>query len=119
MAKKIAGTCYIKVDGDQLEVEGSVEVPLQDVIREGKMGINGFAGFKETAQQQYVKLSAFFTPDFPMDAVREGTDMTITVELANSKVYTLSNAVLVGETAINNDEGTVSLEFNGEKGIWA
>ena len=44
--------------------------------------------------------------------------MTITAELANGKVYTLSGAWLEGETSAKGDDGTVDLEFAGLKGIW-
>lgn len=119
MAKRVAGICYIKVDGEQLEVEGGVECPLNDVVRETVMGLAGPAGFKETALAQYVKVSTIFVEGFPVAKLREGTDMTITAELANGKVYTLSGAYLIGETAVKGDEGKVELEFNGKKGEWA
>ena len=118
MAKRVAGICYIKVDGEQLEVEGGVECPLNDVARETVMSLSGPAGYKETALTQYVKLSAIFVEGFPMAKLREGVDMTITAELANGKVYTLSGAYLVGETSVKGDEGKIELEFNGNKGAW-
>ena len=31
---KVAGTCYVNVDGTQLVVNGAVTVPMTDVIRE-------------------------------------------------------------------------------------
>lgn len=118
MAKRVAGICYIKVDGEQLEVSGGVECPLAETSRETVMGLSGPAGFKETAIAPYVKLSAIFVPGFPIEKLREGTEMTVTAELANGKVYTLSGAYLVGETAIKGDEGATDLEFNGAKGQW-
>ncbi len=116
--KRIAGICYIKVDSDQLEVKGSVECPLVDTNKEVVMGLTGPAGFKETAIAHYVKVASFFTDDFPLKKVRDSTDMTVTVELPNGRVYTLAGAVLVGETAVKADEGEVELEFKGMKGTW-
>ena len=118
MGQKVAGICYIKLDGQQLEVSGGVECPLLDVKREAVMSLFGVAGYKETAIKPFVKLSANFTPDFPLDLVRNNTEMTITAELANGKVYTLSGAWLEGETSAKGDDGTVDLEFAGLKGIW-
>lgn len=118
MSKRVAGICYIKVDGDQLEVEGSVECPLLDVTREEVMGLAGVAGYKETAIAPYVKLSAIFVPQFPIEALRDKTDITVTAELANGKVYTLTQAWLNGEAAVKGDEGKVDLEFKGLKGVW-
>lgn len=116
MTQRIAGTCYIKVDGEQLAIEGSVEFPMMDVTRETKLGSTGVAGFSETFIAPYVKCSAHLQKDFPLDTLKSGTDMTVTVECANGWVYTLQGAYLVGEIAINASDGLVSLEFNGTKG---
>lgn len=118
MAKRVAGICYIKVDGAQLEVSGGIEVPLVDVKRETVMGLSGPAGLKETALEPYVKVSAIVGADFPYDTLRTNTEMTVTAELANGKVYTLSGAFIKGEPSVKGDEGTVELEFGGKRGQW-
>lgn len=113
---RIAGTCYIKVDGEQLEVKGSVEVPLSDKKRENVMGLNGSAGFKEMAQEPYVNLTALFTSNFPLSKVTTGTDMTVTAELANGKVYTLTGAFLTDPGPVKVDDGEIELKFSGSLG---
>ena len=118
MAKRIAGTCYIKVDGTQLEIKGGLEIPIAEVSRETIMGASGPAGFKETAIVPSVKFTGIFTADFPIAKLVSGTDMTITSELANGKVHTLSGAYLVGEATAKVEDGEIDLEFNGSKGIW-
>lgn len=118
MAKRVAGICYIKVDGEQLEVEGGVECPLTDLKREAVMGLAGVAGMKETALEPYTKVTAIFTPEFPIEKIKNATDMTVTSEMANGKVYTLSGAYLRGEPSVKGDEGKVELDFGGKKGIW-
>lgn len=118
MAQRVAGICYIKVDGAQLTVEGGVEAPMNTVNREAVMGLAGQAGYKETSLEQYLKVSAIFTPDFPLQTIAQGTNMTITAELANGKVYTLSGAYLRGERPVKGDEGKTDLEFSGTSGVW-
>jgi len=119
MAGRVAGICYVKADGMQLEVKGGVEAPLVKVNRETVMGLAGVAGFKEIAQRPFVKVSAVFTRDFPINTLVGSTNMTITTEFANGKVYTLTNAYLEGETVSNGEEGTAELEFSGVTGIWS
>ena len=119
MAQRIAGVCYIKVDGVQLEVGGDVEIPLTEFKREVVMSLTGPAGFKETALEPYVKLSALFTPDFPLEQLRTNTAMTVTAELANGVVYTLSNAFVRGEPKAKPVDGTIELEFSGSQGQWS
>lgn len=118
MGKRVAGTCYIKVDGEQLEVAGGVECPILDVKRETVMGVTGPAGYKETALRPYVKVNTVFVAGFPLEKLRNGTDMTVTAELSNGNVYTLSGAFVEGEPAAKTDDGTIELEFGGSKGIW-
>lgn len=118
MGKRVAGTVYFKVDGQQLEVSGGVEVPLGNFVREAVMGVNGPAGYKETARVPAVKLSAIFRDDFPIDLITDGDDMTITVEMPAGQVYTLSSGYMVGEPSAKADDGTVDLEFNGMRGQW-
>lgn len=117
-APRVAGICYIKVDAEQLELKGSIECPLTNTQRETVMGSAGVAGFKETARAPFVKGTFIFTSGFPLEKLDESTDMTVTAELANGKVYTLSGAYLVGESTVKGDDGEVDLEFNGLKGIW-
>ena len=118
MANRVAGICFIKVDGQQFEVKGSVEAPIMSTMRENKMGLTGLGGYIETAQRQFLKLTAIFTRDFPMNLFRSSTNMTLTAEMANGKVYTLAGAYLEGEIVASGDEGEVELEFTGTKGIW-
>lgn len=115
---RVAGTCYIKVDGEQLEISGSVELPLSDTNRETVMGLAGPVGYKETARPPFTKLSALFTKDFPLEKITKGTDMTVTTETPNGRPYTLSGAFLEGEPTVKADDGTVDLEFGGMKGQW-
>jgi len=118
MGKRVAGTCFIKVDGDQLEVKGSVESTIGDVTREAVTSTRGVVGTKETVRVPSTKGTFIFTADFPIDKVTSGDDMTITTEYANGKVHTLSGAFVVGEPTAKGEDGEVDLEFNGTKGIW-
>lgn len=118
MGQRVAGICFIKADSEQLEVEGGVECPLAPTKKEQVMSLSGAAGYKETALGAFVKVTAILVPGFPKQKLSTGTDMTVTAELANGDVYTLSGAWLEGETAVKGDEGKVELEFRGLKGTW-
>ncbi|MFV2944237.1 phage tail tube protein [Pseudomonas japonica] len=114
MGQKIAGTCYIKVDGDQLTITGGVEAPLMDVKRETV--VPGY--FKEEDLTPYVSVDAVKTPNFPRAKLAAGTNMTVTAEFADGSVYVLSGAYLVDETKVNGDDAKVSLKFEGIAGDW-
>lgn len=118
MAKRVAGTCYVKLDGEQLELSGEMECPAADVKREAVMSKTGLVGYAESAIKQYVKGTFIFTPGFPLDTLKNNTELTITAELANGRIYTLSGAFLENEAPVKSDSGTIELEFAGRKGIW-
>jgi hypothetical protein len=116
MAGRVAGICYVKVDGTQLEVKGGIEYNALKTKREVVMGLAGVAGYKESAIPFSLKITAIYTKDFPTNQLQNGTNMTITAELANGKVYSLSNAWVEGEMMVNGEEGTVEIEFVGVTG---
>ncbi len=117
MAQSIAGTCYIKVDGEQLSVEGSVKFPMMDKKRTTLIDASGkVAGFKEEAVIPHLDVSAFVDRDFPLDKLANSENMTVTVECANGMVYTLQGAYLSGESPeISPSDGNVTLHFEAEK----
>ncbi|MDH0730980.1 phage tail tube protein [Pseudomonas sichuanensis] len=114
MGQRVAGICYVKVDGAQLTIAGSCEARLMDVKRESV--VPGF--FKEEQLTPYIKCKAVHTPDFPLKKLVEGTDMTVVCEFSNGKVYVLSAAYLVDEPVASGDDGTIDLQFDGLKGVW-
>ena len=114
MGQKVAGTVYIKVDGEQLTITGGAEAPLMDKKRE-----TVYPGFyKEEELTPYVKMTAIHTPNFPVKALTNGRDMTVTCEFSNGKVYVLAGAYLVDEPSAKGDDGTIELQFDGIKGNW-
>ncbi|MCE4058457.1 phage tail tube protein [Pseudomonas sp. Au-Pse12] len=114
MGQKVAGTCYIKVDGDQLVITGGVEAPLSKVKRETI--IKGY--FKEEDRTPFLKVDAVKTPNFPVAKLSGGTNMTVTAEFKDGSSYVLSGAYLVDDVNVTGDDGKVSLNFEGIAGDW-
>ncbi|PQA78686.1 phage tail tube protein [Rhodoferax sp. TS-BS-61-7] len=117
-SKRLAGVCYIKVDGEQIEVSGGLEAPLSKTKKEAVQSAARTVGFKETPIAPYVKVTGILVPGFPKAKLESGTDMTVTAEFANGDVYTLSGAWFGGESAHKGDDGTAELEFGGTDGEW-
>lgn len=115
---RIAGTTYIKVDGGQLSLMGSIEIPLNLTVKESIVDLGGGVDFKETHRAPYLKGSFKVPKGFPLKKIIEGTNMTVTAELANGWVHVLKNAWLEGESNYNPEDGTVDLQFNGEEGFY-
>lgn len=113
---KIGGTCYFKIDGQQLSLTGGIEVPLNKNVKDDVIGMAGDSDYKESHRAPYIKGTFKVPKDFPVNKVTTSDQMTITAELANGQVYVLSAAWLHGEANHNAEEGTADLEFHGEEG---
>lgn len=119
MGKKIAGTCYIKADDQMFEITGGVEVPLMTNVRTPMETHNNESGFySETTIAPFVRLTAANDPNLDTTKISQSDTLTVTAELANGRVYVLTEAYLSGETTVSGDEGTIPLEFRGAKGVW-
>lgn len=114
MGQKVAGTCYIKADGQQLVITGGVEAPLAKVKRETI--VKGY--FKEEDVVPFIKVDAVHTPDFPIKKLSTAISMTVTAEFKNGTVYVLSGAYVVDDLNTTGDDGKVSIQFNGIEGDW-
>lgn len=119
MAKSIAGTCYVKVDGEQLSLNGSLSCTMNTVVREAILGSNGVAGFSENPVAPTISGTFNVPKDFPVERLMSSTAMTVTAELANGMVFTLSDAFVSGEVSFSPNDGTVALTFTGVRGNWA
>ena len=119
MGERIAGTCYVKVDGDQVKVQGAVEAAASDTTREPVMSTSGVVGFKETAEAPFVKATLVGVKQAVLDKIANAKNQTVTVEFANGDVYTLSDAWVGPRPSHNSDTGTVEVEWNGMRGSWA
>lgn len=120
MAKGIAGTCYLKVDGEQLSVSSnSITIQSAEVKREAVMGSTGLAGYSEEAVAPSITCTFNVPADFPWKKLLNGTDLTVTAELVTGKVYTLSGAFVSGDVSYKPGDGTTELTFVGETGSWS
>lgn len=112
---KVAGTAFIKVDGQQLALAGSLTVDPTLVEREGLTGLSGVVGYKENNMVPSIEMEVFVTQDTNLKVLKDATDVTVTAELANGKVFSLRNAWLASRIAMNAAEGTASLKFEGHQ----
>ncbi|ECD5357524.1 phage tail tube protein, partial [Escherichia albertii] len=51
---RIGGTCYFKIDGQQLSLTGGIEVPMNRTVNDDIIGLDGSVDRKETHRAPYV-----------------------------------------------------------------
>lgn len=120
MAKRISGICYVSVDGSMLSLksDSGLDCTMADVTRTEELSTHGVVGYSETPVAPSISGEFYVDQAFPMEKLQKESDMTVTAELANGKVFTLSGAFVSGDAMISGSSGTISLKFVGEKGIW-
>lgn len=112
-AERIAGICYLKVDGKQYSVRGNLKVQPLNTKKTGVAGSDRVHGFKEEIVVPYIDVDITDRGTLSMKTLQSVKDSTITAELANGKVYVLRNAWYAGEGEIDGSEGKTTAKFEG------
>lgn len=110
---RVAGIIFVKVDGGQIRAKGEFEYNLGVPKREAIVGSDGVHGYKEDPQVPFIQGAA--TDDAALDAkaLLSTKDATVTLELANGKVFVLKDAWYAEEGTIKTGEGEIPIRFEG------
>ena len=109
MAELIAGTCYVKVDGQVLLLKGSMTATASNVSREAIVANGRVSGYKEFVVDK----------NFPVAKLQTGADMTVVAEFANGWTYTLGGAFVTDSIEVSGDDSDTTINFAGETGKWS
>jgi len=110
----IGGRTNVLIDGSAIQLADTCKFSPNKVTREMKAGLHGVVGHVETPRAPYVECDAYFTDDTDLDAIMAVTDATVQVELANSKLFVLKNAVQVGDIEPATEDGKFTVKFEGK-----
>lgn len=115
---RISGIVHITVDGKALDISGAISCPLGTSNKTPIVSKNGNVHYSEEPIAPFIEGSFLVTPDFPINAIMSGADMTVLAEFANGMKYSLSEAFVEGEANFESDGATVSIKFTGTEGRW-
>ena len=110
-----AGRISFKVDGTLYEAKGSFSYNLGLDVREAIIGADGVHGYKETPQVSYIEGAVTDREDLDLEALVGADECTVTLELNNGKVVTLSNAWFASEGSGSTDEGEIAVRFESRR----
>lgn len=110
---RIGGMIALKVNGDIYFAKGNFTYNLGKPKREGVVGADVVHGYKETPQVPFVEGEITDRNELSLEDLVTLDDATITLELANGKVITLSEAWYAGEGTGNTEEGNIACRFEG------
>ena len=113
MAQRIAGIAWYKVDGRIYPLRGNFTVSPSSLERAGLAGQDYIHGYSELPRLPAMSGDVSLDPALSMDDVEQATNVTVTAELANGKVYVLREAWCTSALDLNTREGTVRVTFQG------
>lgn len=116
MARRVGGIFNLKVDGELYKAKGNFTYNIGSPKREGVVGADGVHGFKENPQVPFAKGEITDDPELSLSVLTTAEDATVTLELANGKVITISEAWYAGEGTGNTEEGNIGFRFEGMRG---
>jgi len=110
---RIGGIIFIKADGELYQAKGSWTYNIGKPKREMIAGADGVHGYTEMPQVPFIE--GVITDKDTLDVGRllTLTDATVTLELANSKIIVLKEAVFAGEGNITTEAGEIAARFEG------
>jgi hypothetical protein len=109
----VAGECFVKVDGRQLSVRGTLTISPNRKTRDAVAGLDGIHGFTEVFHPQTIEIEITNRPAFPLTDLEDIVDATVTAELQSGEVWVLRNAWHQGDMDFNAADGTVTITFAG------
>ena len=111
---KIAGTVFLKVDGEQLQLRGDLVVSPGSAERESVVGQDAVHGFKEMPRAPFIEGTFSDGAAVSLEALQRQSDVTVQAELASGKQYVLRNAWLVPAPELDTSEGQMTLRWEGQ-----
>lgn len=111
--RRIGGTIFVKVDGQQLQAKGSWTYNLGEAKKEMIVGADSVHGFKEMPQVPFIEGQITDSDQVDMAALRRTRDATVVLSLANGKVISLEEAVESSDGNVTTEEGEAEVRFEG------
>lgn len=112
MARR-GGTIQFKIDGINYDAKGDFTYNLGSNKREPIIGVDGLHGFKDTIQPARIEGEITDKSDLDVKALQALESVTVTLELANGKVFILRDAFFSADGDINTGEGNIQISFHG------
>lgn len=110
---RVAGVAYVKRDGVQYSLKGTLTIQPNETQKESVVGQDGVHGYKESFVAPSISAQVTKTPDLSLKALEGVTNSTITAECADGTTYVLSNAFFSGLAELDAGEGQVTIKFEG------
>lgn len=110
------GIIEVKVDGKLYSAKGSFTYNHGAPKRDAIVGADVVHGYKEMPQVSFVEGEITDSQDLDVPALKAIKNATVTLSLANGKVFVLKNAWYASEGDVETEEGNIGFRFEGMNG---
>lgn len=111
-----SGTLFVKVSGRQYDAKGNFTYNIGSPKRDEIVGPDGVHGYKELPQAAFIEGEITDASDLDLAAFTTLRDETITLELANGKVFVLRDGWYSAEGNVQTEEANIQVRFVGKSG---
>lgn len=109
------GRVFIKLDGELLSSMPGAKLDMGGIVREPVVGSAGVYGYAEKLKEATVECEISFNGNTDVKKIHDATDVTITFECDNGKVFIVRNAFSLEPPTLSEGEGgKVALKFAGQ-----
>lgn len=108
---RVGGIIFLKIDGRQYKAKGDFSYNLGKPMREAVVGADTVHGYSEKPQVAFVEGEITDSANLDLATLVQSDGVTVTLELANSKVIVLNQAWFAGDGTGNTGEGNIAVRF--------
>jgi len=112
-SNRLAGVCYLTVDGANYMMAGDFSYKVSGVTRETLKGQDGVHGYSEMPVQGYIGGTLRDSGGLSMAALNAMTSVTVVLELANGKTVIGRNMWSTEQQENKTTEATIEMKFEG------
>jgi len=116
-SKRKGGIATLSIDGVAYDVVSEAQYLAAKVKRESLIGQSGVHGFSEMPQAQYISATIRDNGSLSTGSLNQLTDSVLVLTLANGKTVYGDGMWNTEFEAVNTQEGTFSIRFEGDNVI--
>ena len=110
---RLAGTCYLSVDGQNYMLAGDFSYKVSGVSRETLKGQDGVHGYSETPQPGYIAATLRDSSTLSVADINGMSNATVVAELANGKTIIGSNMWTTDQQESKASDATLEVKWEG------
>ncbi len=114
MSNRIAGLLEVAVNGTVYQAKGNYTYNLGKNKRDGIVGADRVHGYKELPQLPYIEGEITDSSDLDVETLVLVDDATLTLKLANGKIFVLRDAWYAATGDIQTEEANIAVRFEGK-----